>query len=163
MLLLCLLLRMNCLNCAGLFSEDDCGVIQHTCTVYTELEVNVTDGDSLRPPTPNTPLPGSPPNPCPNPHACEVNTLITAFSSHHLDQATSAATERHFNQILLQFYSCHWSFSFPPLVIHAGCWTLWKLNHHGVYLSHLRCTPDSFHLADFTECRERLHLLWCVF
>lgn len=112
---------------------------------------------SHRPPTRKSLLPGSPPNPCPNPHVYEVNTLITTFSSHHLDHSPFAPERVPFRSHTAAIFRCHWSCSFPAdhrvfgqfslLMVHAGLcldnisWTLWKGSHHGVYLSQSRRTP----------------------
>lgn len=139
------LLRMT--MAAILESLDEPVLFSFCCSWTWQIET------SHRPPTPKTLLPGSPPNPCPNPHVYGVNTLITAFSSHHLDHSPFAPRECHFGHILQQFVGVIEVALFPLitvslLMVHAGLclddrrWTLWNGSHHGVYVSHSRCTPD---------------------
>lgn len=102
------IMSIICLNSASVADDDYDGHFwvpeAHLCCLNSAVVER--DGSRLHMghPQPKALLPGTPPNPCPNPHVYEVNTLITAFSSHHLDHSPFALRGCHFGHILQQFF-----------------------------------------------------------
>lgn len=78
---------------SGHFS--DSVALEHTCVGYVLPQYECDVSIACRPPTWETLFSGNPPNPGPNPHLCEVNTLITTFSSHHFNSFPFGPTGLH--------------------------------------------------------------------